>query len=49
MVTVEMFGHAPVKYVDLNATKVQRILEDHIVKGTLVKDYALAVGSERVG
>jgi len=49
MVTVEMFGQAPVKYVDLNATKVQRILEDHIVKGTLVKDYALAVGSERVG
>jgi NADP-reducing hydrogenase subunit HndB len=49
MATVEMFGQAPVKYVDLNATKVKRILHDHITKGTLVEEYALAVGSERVG
>jgi NADP-reducing hydrogenase subunit HndB len=49
MVTVEMFGEPPVKYVDLTATKVKRILDEHIGKGTLVKEYALAVGSERVG
>lgn len=49
MATVELFEQAPVKYVDLDASKIKRILEDHILKGNVVKEFALAVGSERVG
>ena len=49
MATVELFEQTPVKYVDLDASKIKRILEEHIIKGNIVKEYALAVGSERVG
>ena len=47
MATVEMTGKAPVKYVDLTAEKVKEILNIHIIKGDIIKDYALAIGSER--
>jgi len=47
MATVEITGKAPVKYVDLTATKIKKILESHVLKGNVVKEYALAVGSER--
>ena len=49
MVTVEMFGQAPVKYIDLDINKMKRILDEHIIKGNIVKECALAIGSERVG
>lgn len=49
MATVELAGHAPVKYVDLNAEKIKRILSEHVLKGNIVKEFALAIGSERVG
>ncbi|MDP6635082.1 MAG: (2Fe-2S) ferredoxin domain-containing protein [Phycisphaerae bacterium] len=49
MMTVELEGQAPVKYVDLDETKANRILEDHVLSGTVVEEYALAVGSERRG
>ena len=49
MATIEMAGQAPVKYVDLTPEKVKRIFEEHIKGGTVVGDYALAVGSERLG
>ncbi|MDI6803886.1 MAG: (2Fe-2S) ferredoxin domain-containing protein [Bacteroidota bacterium] len=49
MATVELFGQAPVKYVDLTADKIKKILAEHVVNGKTVKDYALAIGSERVG
>ena len=49
MATVELFEQTPVKYVDLDSTKIKRILDDHILNGNVVKEYALAVGSERVG
>ena len=39
-------GQPPVKYVDLTAEKMKKILDQHVVKGTTVKEYALAVGSE---
>jgi NADP-reducing hydrogenase subunit HndB len=49
MVTVEMFGQAPVKYVEMTAEKMKRVLHEHIVKGKIVKQHALAIGSERLG
>jgi (2Fe-2S) ferredoxin len=49
MATVQIPGQAPVKYVDLDPDKIVRVLEEHVMGGTVVKDLALAVGSERVG
>jgi len=49
MMTVEIEGQAPVKYVDLDETKVDRVFQDHVLSGTVVEEYALAVGSERRG
>ena len=49
MVTVELKGEAPVKYVDLDEEKAKKILHDHVLAGTVVREYALAVGSEQVG
>lgn len=48
MITVELQGQAPVKYVDLTADKAIEILEKHVLGGEIVKEYALAAGSERV-
>lgn len=47
MATVEISSKAPVKYVDLTAEKIKKILNMHIIKGNIIKDYALAIGSER--
>ena len=49
MATVELFEQTPVKYVDLDADKIKRILNEHIINGNVVKEYALAIGSERIG
>jgi len=49
MATVEVAGEAPVKYVDLTEGKVKEIIAEHVVAGRVVPQYALAVGSERVG
>jgi NADP-reducing hydrogenase subunit HndB len=49
MMTVELKGQAPVKYVDLDEEKTKKIFSEHVLLGTVVQDYALAVGSERVG
>jgi NADP-reducing hydrogenase subunit HndB len=48
MATVELKDEAPVKYVDLTAEKIRRILSEHVLGGKVVSEYALAVGSERV-
>ena len=48
MMTVELRGKAPVKYVDLTEEKVQEIFIQHVMNGNIVAKYALAVGSERV-
>ena len=48
MITVEMKDQPPVKYVDLTPEKVTEILDKHLVGGTIVTEYALSVGSERV-
>jgi NADP-reducing hydrogenase subunit HndB len=48
MATVEMKDEAPVKYVDLTPDKIRQILEEHVIGGKVVEEYALAKGSERV-
>ena len=48
MATVEIMDKPPVKYVDLTIEKMKKILIEHIAKGDIVKEYALAIGSERV-
>jgi NADP-reducing hydrogenase subunit HndB len=47
MMTVEIQGEPPVKYVDLTPAKVKEIFEKHILQGQIVKEYALAFGGER--
>lgn len=49
MVTVELKGEAPIKYVDLDEEKARRIFSEHVLSGVVVEEYALAIGSERVG
>lgn len=49
MVTVELFGQPPVKYVDLTSDKIKKILTDHVMNGKMVREFALAIGSERLG
>jgi NADP-reducing hydrogenase subunit HndB len=49
MITVELQGEAPVKYVDLDEAKAEKIFQDHVLSGIVVNEYALAVGSERLG
>jgi len=48
MMTVELKGEAPVKYVDLTPDKVRRILSEHVLGRKIVQEYALALGSERM-
>jgi len=47
MATVEITGKPPVKYVDLTTEKIKEILQNHVMKGSIVSAYALAIGSER--
>ena len=49
MMTVELEGEAPVKYGDLDETKAKIIFDEHVLAGTVVTDYAIAVGSEQRG
>ena len=47
MITVEVKNEpAPVKYIYLTADKIKKIFDSHILKGQIIKDFALAVGSE---
>jgi NADP-reducing hydrogenase subunit HndB len=48
MATVELLDKPPVKYVDLSADKVEKIFKEHVMGGSIVKEYALAIGSERI-
>lgn len=49
MITVQLEGQAPVKYVELDPDKMRRIFEKHVLGGSLVAEYALASGSETTG
>jgi len=46
MVTVEIQGRPPVKYVRVTPEVMKMIVADHVVGGTIVSAHALAVGSE---
>ncbi len=48
MITVEVQGQPPVKYVDVTPDKAKEIFVRHVLSGEIVKEYALAFGSERV-
>jgi len=47
MITVELEGEPPVKYIDLTPEKAKRIFVEHVLGGKIVTEYALSVGSER--
>lgn len=48
MLTVEAVNEpAPVKYVLMTPEKIRKIFDSHVLHGTVVKEFALAVGSER--
>ena len=49
MMTVELKGQAPVKYIELNEEKTRKIFSEHVLSNKVVEEYALAIGSERVG
>ena len=49
MITVELKGKTPVKYVDLDEEKTTKVFQAHVLGGEVVEEYALASGSERVG
>jgi len=46
MITVEMTGKPPVKYIKLTKEKTGEIFKNHIIGGKILKDYALALGHE---
>ena len=46
MVTIELSGEPPVKYVALTEDKMRRIFAEHVVGGAPVKEFALVVGHE---
>ncbi len=46
MITVELEDMAPVKYVELDRSKAERIFKEHVMGGKVVEDFALAIGSE---
>lgn len=47
MMTIEAVNEpAPVKYVYLTPSKVKKIFDSHVSKGQILKEFALAVGSE---
>ena len=49
MATVEIKDQTPVKYVDLDEEKARKIVEEHVIGGKPVQEYALAEGSETLG
>jgi (2Fe-2S) ferredoxin len=49
MITVEIGTSPPVKYGKLTPGKAVKILDEHIIGGRVVEEFALGMGSERVG
>lgn len=49
MVTIELKDTPPVKYADLTVEIMKEIFNKHALKGQVVDDYVLVVGSERMG
>ena len=40
-------GKPPIKYGNLTPEKIKNVVEEHIIKGNIIKKYAIAIGSER--
>jgi len=49
MITVEIGDSAPVRYGKLTPEKAVKIMDEHIIGGTIVKEFVIGIGSERVG
>jgi len=49
MITVEIGESPPVKYGKLTPEKAIKILDEHIIGGKMVDEFAIGIGSERVG
>ena len=48
IITVEtLAGQAPVKYVHMTPEKIRKIVDQHVVNGEPVMEFALAMGSEK--
>jgi NADP-reducing hydrogenase subunit HndB len=46
MITIELAGEPPVKYIALNEDKIRKIIAGHLVGGKPLPEYALVVGHE---
>jgi NADP-reducing hydrogenase subunit HndB len=46
MITVELAGEPPVKYIALNEEKTRKIFSGHVVGGKALPEYALVIGHE---
>jgi len=46
MMTIELSGEPPVRYIALTEEKTRKIFAEHVVAGNPVKEYALVVGHE---
>ncbi len=46
MVTIELAGEAPVKYIALTDEKMRKIFAEHVLGGKAVKELALVAGHE---
>ena len=46
MATVQLRDGSPVKYADLNAEKIRKILSEHVIGGVAVKEYMLLDGDK---
>ena len=46
MATVEIMGKPPVKYINLDGAKIRKVLNDHVLAGRILTEFALGVGSE---
>jgi NADP-reducing hydrogenase subunit HndB len=46
MITVELAGQPPVKYIDLTPERMAAVLERHVLGGQVVVEFALGRGSE---
>jgi len=46
MATIEILDRPPVKYVDLDEEKMRKIFDEHVLRGRIVNEYVLAIGSE---
>ena len=49
MITIELQGQPPVKYVDLKPERMARVFREHVLEGRIVTEFALASGCETTG